>query len=231
MPFFYMDYWYLILVVPAIIFSLIAQARVNSTYNKYSRVASKRKITGREIAESILHNNNIYDVRIEHINGRLNDHYNPKEKVIRLSDEVYNGNSVAALGIAAHEAGHTVQHYNEYFPIQLRNVILPVANIGSTLSMPMILIGFIFNFSFMIDLGIIFFGTAVLFQFVTLPVEFNASSRAMKSLENSYVLDEDELGQTKKVLSAAAMTYIAALAVSLAQFLRLLIISGGRRRD
>ena len=224
-----MDYWYLILVVPAIIFSLIAQSNVKSTYNKYSRIISKRGITGKEIAESILHNNNIYNVRVEHINGKLNDNYNPKEKVIRLSDGVYDGTSVAALGIAAHEAGHTVQHYNEYFPIQLRNVILPVANIGSTLSMPMIFIGFIFSFTFLIDLGIIFFGAAVLFQFVTLPVEFNASSRAMKALESGYVLDEDELKLTRKVLSAAALTYVAALALSLAQFLRLLILSRNRR--
>ena len=229
MPFYFMDYWYLILVVPAIIFSLIAQSNVKSTYNKYSRIISKRGITGKEIAESILHNNNIYNVRVEHINGKLNDNYNPKEKVIRLSDGVYDGTSVAALGIAAHEAGHTVQHYNEYFPIQLRNVILPVANIGSTLSMPMIFIGFIFSFTFLIDLGIIFFGAAVLFQFVTLPVEFNASSRAMKALESGYVLDEDELKLTRKVLSAAALTYVAALALSLAQFLRLLILSRNRR--
>ena len=188
------------------------------------------KRQGREITERILRNNGISDVRIEPIRGNMTDHYDPRDKVIRLSEGVYNSNSVAALGIAAHETGHAVQHNVGYTPIKVRNMVLPVAQLGSTLGVPLILIGFIFNFSFLVTAGIIFFAFAVLFQLVTLPVEFNASSRAIQSLESGYILDDDELSGAKKVLRAAAMTYVAALAVSLAQLLRLILISG-RRRD
>lgn len=225
-----MDMWYVILVIPAIIFSLIAQASVKSTYAKYSRIMSRRGMTGSDVAAEILRRNGISEVGIQHINGKLTDNYNSEEKVIKLSDDVYDGSSVAALGIAAHEAGHTVQHYSGYTPIKVRNAILPAVNIGSALSMPLILIGFLFNFSALVNVGIVFFGLVVVFQLVTLPVEFNASARAIKSLEGCGILSDEELKMTGKVLRAAAMTYVAALAVTLAQFLRLILLSQRRNR-
>lgn len=230
MPVYYgIDIWYLVLILPAMLLSLYAQAKVKSTYAKYSKVMSRRGMTANEAVSFILRNNSINDVAIQPIAGELTDHYSPNEKIIRLSEGVFGKTSVAALGIAAHEAGHTVQHYSNYGPINLRNALVPVANIGSTLSMPLILIGLVFNFALLINLGIIFFGAATLFHLVTLPVELNASSRALKSLESSGALNDEELKMTKKVLSAAALTYVAALAVSFAQLLRLILIS--RRRN
>lgn len=229
MPYYGIDIWYVLLVIPALLLSVYAQSKVKSTYAKYSKVMSLRGMTANEAVAFILRNNSINDVAVQPIAGELTDHYSPNEKIIRLSEGVYGKTSVAALGIAAHEAGHTVQHYSNYGPINLRNALVPVANIGSTLSMPLILIGFIFNFELLVNLGIIFFGAATLFHLVTLPVELNASSRAMKSLESSGALNDEELKMTKKVLTAAALTYVAALAVSFAQLLRLILIS--RRRD
>jgi len=229
MPVYYgIDIWYLVLILPAFVLSLYAQFKVKSTYAKYAKVMSRRGMTANEAVSFILRNNSINDVTVQPVAGELTDHYSPNEKIIRLSEGVYGKTSVAALGIAAHEAGHTVQHYSNYGPINFRNALVPVATLGSTLAMPLILIGFVFNFAFLIHLGIIFFASATLFQLVTLPVELNASSRAMKSLEASGALNEEELKMTKKVLSAAALTYVAALAVSFAQLLRLILISRGR---
>ena len=230
MPIYYgIDIWYLVLILPALLLSMYAQFKVKSTYAKYAKVMSRRGMTSNEAVSFILRNNSINDVVVQPIAGVLTDHYSPNEKIIRLSEGVYGKTSVAALGIAAHEAGHTVQHYSNYGPINFRNALVPVANLGSMLAMPLILIGFVFNFAFLVNLGIIFFASATLFQLVTLPVELNASSRAMKSLEASGALNDEELKMTKKVLSAAALTYVAALAVSFAQLLRLILIS--RRRN
>lgn len=223
------DLTYLILVVPALILALVAQVKVKSTFSKYSKVSSLRGLTGREAAERVLSMNGVRNVRIEMVSGTLSDHYDPRSNVIRLSQGVYDSTSVAALGVAAHEAGHACQYSEGYVPIKIRNAILPVASIGSSLAMPLVLIGLLFNFYFLIQLGIIFYAAATLFQLVTLPVEFNASSRAMQALGSSRMLEESELKQTRKVLSAAAMTYVASLAVALMSLLRLIIIAGGSR--
>lgn len=231
-----MYYWgiditYIIFVLPAIIFTLIAQSRVQSTFKKYSQVRIMRGFTGAQIAQAMLKSNGLENVRIEHCSGSLSDHYDPKANVVRLSDSVYGSNSVAAAGVAAHECGHAIQHAVGYAPIKWRMAIIPISRFGSVLAMPLILLGFVFSFQALVTAGIVFFGAAVLFQLITLPVEFNASRRALASLEMSGTLSDEELPSAKKVLSAAAMTYVAALAVSLAQFLRLIILFGGRRRD
>lgn len=230
-----MDLLYIILVLPAIIFSLIASAKVNSTYKKYSQIASRRGLTGADAAKSVLSANGIYDVRIEHITGNLTDHYDPRNKVIRLSDSTYANSSVAAIGVAAHEAGHAVQHNVGYLPIKIRSAIIPITNIGSKLAVPLILIGLILSGygSFFITLayvGVGCFALSTLFQLVTLPTEYNASSRAMAALKEYNLLYTDELPAAKKVLSAAALTYVAALAVSVTSLLRLLIMVSGSRR-
>ena len=212
------------------ILSLIASASVKSTYAKYSSVQSARGMTGGELAAEILRRAGIFDVTVARIQGQLTDHYSPKECVIRLSEGVYDKSSVAALGIAAHEAGHVLQYYGNYAPIRIRNTILPVVNFGSGLSIPLVLIGFFFGVKLIVDNGIVLFFFVLLFQIITLPVEFNASSRGMKQLETCGALSDSELPLAKKVLSAAAMTYVASVAVSLAQFLRLILISSGRRR-
>lgn len=232
MPFYFMDYWYIVLVLPAVIFTMIAQAMVNGTFNKYSKINSQRGLTGMEAARRILDANGLRHIRIEHISGNLSDHYDPKAGVIRLSDSVYASSSVAAIGVAAHEAGHAVQHGVGYLPIKIRSAIIPICNIGSSLAMPLILIGLFLSFEPLAMLGVLFFGLAVVFQLVTLPVEFNASRRALRIIDDCGMLDNTELKGSKKVLRAAAMTYVAALAVSLANFLRLLfIVSGRSRRD
>ena len=224
-------YSYYILVVPAILITLWAQVRMNSTFKRYSGVYSRLGKTGRDIAESILRQNGIYDVNVEHISGNLTDHYDPKNKKIRLSDAIYGSNSVAALGVAAHEAGHAVQHATGYSFLKLRNAIIPITNIGSNLALPLVILGMFINMYELVDLGIILFSFAVLFQVITLPVEFNASKRAIEALSSSYTMDEEELRGTKKVLTAAALTYVAALAVSLANLFRLLLVANsGRRR-
>ena len=243
MPFFYYYDWsYLVLVLPAVIFSLWASSRVNSTFRKYSQMRTYRGMTGADAARAVLSANGVSGVRIEHVSGNLTDHYDPKSNVIRLSDDVYAASTPAAIGVAAHEAGHAVQYAQNYGPIKFRAAIVKATNIGSKLSMPLILIGILCMalpmfaalsdfFYYVAVFGVLCFGMCVLFQLVTLPTEYNASRRALKAIESSYLLTPEEQKGAKKVLSAAALTYVAALAVSLTQFLRLLMIVGRRRRD
>lgn len=229
MPYFDPTY---ILVIIGVILSLIASARVKSTFAKYSRVRSHSGLTGAEAAEKVLHHAGIYDVTIEHVQGQLSDHYDPRKKVLRLSDSVYGSNSISAIGVAAHECGHAIQHQNAYAPLKIRSALVPVANFGSFLAWPLILVGLLLTGSqTLIDIGIILFSTAVLFQLVTLPVEFNASRRAIQKLGESGILHYEELNQSKKVLNAAALTYVAAAAATILQLLRLILLFGGRRRD
>lgn len=229
MPFFYFDYYYIILVVPVIIASLIIQARLKSTYAKYSKIGNARNITGAQAAQMVLGYYGIHDVTIEHVSGRLSDHYDPRSKVIRLSDGVFNGSSIAAVGVACHEAGHAAQHAESYAPIKVRNLILPVCNIGSTISMPLLIAGVLFGYEPLIWIGIGFFSFVAIFQLVTLPVEFNASRRALSVIESNGLLSFEEKNGAAKVLKMAAMTYVAALATSIAQILRLVLLYGGRR--
>ena len=232
MPFFYYyDPYYWMILVPAMLIALLAQLNVSATFNRYSRVASRRGLTGAQAAEAVLRAHGVYDVRIERVAGRLSDHYDPRSNVIRLSDGVYGSTSVASLGVAAHEAGHAVQYAQGYGPIKLRTAIIPVCNIGSQLSILLIVLGLIFYFPALFGVGVILFAVAVVGQVVTLPVEFNASRRAMASLRDTGLLEQEELRGARKVLTAAAMTYVAALLVSIAQLLRYLLAFGGRRRD
>ncbi|MBR2504039.1 MAG: zinc metallopeptidase [Oscillospiraceae bacterium] len=225
------DIYYLILVVPAVIFSMWAQNKVTSTFKKYNQVRTYSGMTGYEAARRILSANGLYNVAVERVSGNLTDHYDPKANVIRLSDSVFNSNSVAAVGVAAHEAGHAVQYATHYAPIKLRTAIIPVTNIGSTLSIPVVLIGFFMGIQPLVNIGLLLFATVAVFQLVTLPVEFNASRRAVNALEMGGTMADDEMKAVKKVLSAAAMTYVAALAVSVANLLRLVLRFGGRSRD
>ena len=225
------DIYYIILVLPAIAFSMWAQAKVNSTFNRYSRERTYSGMTGYEAARRILAANGLYHVNVERVSGNLTDHYDPKTNVIRLSDSVFGSNSVAAVGVAAHEAGHAVQYAQNYAPIKLRSAIIPVTNIGSQLSIPLVLIGAFMGMDPLINIGLLLFATVAVFQLVTLPVEFNASRRAVNALEMSGSIGDEELYGVKKVLGAAAMTYVAALAVAVANLLRLILRFGGRRRD
>lgn len=229
---YYFDPTYILIIIAAII-SLIAQWRVNSAFSKYSRVASMSGMTGAQAARMILQSNGINDVSVQRISGKLTDHYNPSTKVLNLSESVYGSTSVAAIGVAAHECGHAIQHARGYFQLSLRTALVPVANIGSQLSWVFIIVGAILSFNqTLITIGIIMFSAAVLFQLVTLPVEFNASARALEQLESNGILYRDEVSQTRKVLSAAALTYVAAAATAILQLLRLIILFGGRgRRD
>ena len=229
---YYFDPTYILIIIAAII-SLIAQWRVNSAFSKYSRVASMSGMTGAQAARMILQSNGINDVSVQRISGKLTDHYNPSTKVLNLSESVYGSTSVAAIGVAAHECGHAIQHARGYFPLSLRTALVPVANIGSQLSWVFIIVGAILSFNKkLITIAIIMFSAAVLFQLVTLPVEFNASARALEQLESNGILYRDEVSQTRKVLSAAALTYVAAAATAILQLLRLIILFGGRgRRD
>lgn len=229
---YYFDPTYILIIIAAII-SLIAQWRVNSAFSKYSRVASMSGMTGAQAARMILQSNGINDVSVQRISGKLTDHYNPSTKVLNLSESVYGSTSVAAIGVAAHECGHAIQHARGYFPLSLRTALVPVANIGSQLSWVFIIVGAILSFNqTLITIGIIMFSAAVLFQLVTLPVEFNASARALEQLESNGILYRDEVSQTRKVLSAAALTYVAAAATAILQLLRLIFLFGGRgRRD
>ena len=226
----YIDWTYL-LVVAGIILSMMASAHVKSTFNKYSRVRSMCGLTGAMAARKVLELSGIYDVKIEHISGNLTDHYDPRTKTLRLSDSTYSSNSVAAVCVAAHECGHAVQHQKSYGPLVLRSTLVPAANFGSTLAWPVFVAGLIFSMKPLLTAGIVLFSLAVLFQLVTLPVEFNASTRALKILENGHVLGDTELAAGKKVLTAAALTYVASLASSILQLLRLIILAGGRDRD
>lgn len=236
MPYFYgFDWTYAVLVLPCIILSLIASASVNSTFKKYSKQISTRHLTGAQAAQRVLSANGVTGVRIERIGGNLTDHFDPRTNVIRLSDNVYDNASTAAIGVACHEAGHAVQYAHHYFPIRVRAAIIPLTNIGSKLAMPLVLLGFLFStlgaFSnTLIYLGIACFGLSLIFQLVTLPVEFNASKRALNAIEDAQLLTEDEQKGARSTLRAAAMTYVAATAVALAQLIRLIAIFGGRSR-
>lgn len=222
---FFYDYYYLVLVVPAIILSLLAQIKVQSTYKKYAAIISKQGLTATEVVRQILDKNGLHHVRVEHIGGNLTDHFDPKTNVIRLSDVVYGNTSVASIGVAAHEAGHAVQHATGYAPIKIRNSILPIANFGSRLSVPLIILGLILSMQPLVEFGILLFSFVLLFQLVTLPVEFNASHRAIRTLKEGSILAGDELAGAQKVLGAAAMTYVAAALITAMQLLRLLLIS------
>lgn len=220
---------YIIYVLPALLISLAAQIAVKSSFSKYSKVYCA--MTGAQAARRVLEINGVSGVRIERVSGQLTDHFDPRTNVIRLSESVYDAASISAVGVAAHEAGHAVQYAKGYVPIKLRSAILPVSQIGSQLSMPLLLIGIILSFELLINLGIIFFCAALLFQLVTLPVEFNASRRAMSAIESGYLLtDERSVKGARSVLRAAAMTYVAAVIVSVMQLLRLLSLAGRRRR-
>ena len=226
------DYYYFILVIPALLVSLWAQARVKSTYSKMSRVMNSRGLTGAQAAGEVLRYYGITDVRLEQVSGTLTDHYDPKENVIRLSQGVYGATSIAAVGIACHEAGHAAQHAQAYKPISVRNMLLPVANIGSASGLWIALIGLAMQWRILILIGIVLYAFVALFQLVTLPVEFDASSRALKVIEETGMLQGDEYAGAKKVLSAAAMTYVAALLVSIMSLLRVILRArgGGRKR-
>ena len=236
MPFYYgFDWTYLVLVLPCVILSLWASSNVNSTFQKYSQQYSIRRLTGAQAAQRVLSHNGVTDVRIERVSGNLTDHFDPKTNVIRLSDSVYDSTSTAAIGVACHEAGHAVQYAQHYGPIKLRAAIIPITNIGSKLAMPLILVGLLLaafeNLSFtFVYIGIACFGLSLVFQLVTLPVEFNASHRAMQAIESANLLTEEEQRGAKKTLKAAALTYVAATATALAQLLRLILLFGGNRR-
>ena len=227
---YYFDPTYFLLII-GMILSMAASARVKSTFSIYSRVRSASGLTGAEAARRILHMAGITDVTVVPISGSLTDHYDPRNKPLALSQDVYDRTSVAAIGAAAHECGHAIQDAQNYVPLNLRSAIVPVANIGSTLSWPLFLAGLILSIRPLLTLGILLFSFAVLFQLVTLPVEFNASARALKMLGSSGMLGTDEVKSAKKVLTAAALTYVAALASSILQLLRLIILAGGRDRD
>lgn len=227
---YYFDPTYFLVLIGAVL-CIFAQFRVSSTYNKFSKVRSRTGLTGAEAAQRILQMSGIYDVRVEHIRGSLTDHYDPTNKVLRLSDTVYGSDSVAAIGVAAHECGHAVQHNKGYAPLQIRSTLVPVANIGSKAGIPLIILGALLGMNqVLIQIGIWVFALAVLFQVVTLPVEFNASGRALAMLGDYGMLANDEVKSCRKVLSAAALTYVAAAASAILQLLRLILMFGGNRR-
>lgn len=230
----FIDWTYIVLVLPAVIFAMICSARVQSTFKKYSSVPTASGMTGAQAAQAVLDANGVTGVRIEHVPGNFTDHYDPRTNVIRLSDNVINGTSAAAVGVAAHEAGHAVQHAVGYFPIKIRNAIIPITNIGSKLAIPLFLIGLVLTYYgqqyvWIAYAGLICYAACLLFQLVTLPTEFNASSRALAAIRASGRFDAQEVSASKKVLSAAAMTYVASLAVTLMTFLRLLVLLSGAR--
>ena len=227
----YIDTYYLILVVPMIILSLFCQINVSSAFKKYEKVRTSRGQTGADTARNLLLRNGITDVKIESVRGRLSDHYDPRKKVLRLSESVYSGDSVAALGVAAHETGHALQHAESYGPMALRGALVPPANIGSMAGPYIAMAGLILSMDFLITLGILLFSVAVFFYIITLPVEFNASKRALEMLERDSMLSSAELAGSKKVLNAAALTYVASALVAVMSLLRLILISRNRRRD
>lgn len=228
---FFYDPTYILVLIGAIL-SIWASSRVNSTYRKYERVRSMTGMTGAEAAQRILHQAGVYDVKIEHVRGNLTDHYDPSSKTVRLSDATYNSPSVAAVGVAAHECGHVLQHENGYVPLKIRTALVPAANFGSKIGLPLIILGILLGSNgTLIQVGIWVFCLAVLFQLVTLPVEFNASARAVRILDEQGILAGQEVGQCRQVLNAAAFTYVAAAAASILQLLRLALLFGGRGRD
>ena len=225
------DMTYIVLVLPCVLFALWAQSRVNSTFSRYSKVHNLRGLTGAQAAEAVLRANGVTNVGIEYVSGKLTDHYDPRTNVIRLSSSVYGSTSVASVGVAAHEAGHAVQYAVGYSPIKLRAAIIPLTQAGATAAFPLILLGLVLNFGALIYVGIAAFALSTVFQLVTLPVELDASRRALQTIQQNGLLTADEYPMAKKTLTAAALTYVAALAVSLAQLLRLLVIFGGRNRN
>lgn len=226
---FFMDYWYIVLVVPTLIFGMIAQSMVSSSFKKYSGVRTRKGYTAAEVARQILDRNGLNHIPVVPIRGELTDNYNPQTQTVNLSESVYNSSSVASIGVAAHEVGHAIQHAKGYVPIKIRSAIIPITNFGSGISPFLILLGLLLGINSLAILGVILFSTVAIFQLVTLPVEFNASRRALRTLDNDGILTGDELSGAKKVLTAAAMTYVAALITSLANLLRLILIVG--RRD
>ncbi len=229
MPYFYFDYYYLFLVIPALLITAWAQFNVSSTFRRYNNLRSSQGITADEVARRILDQNGLYQVQIERVQGNLSDHYDPRSNVVRLSDSTYGNSSVGAIGVAAHEVGHAIQHATGYFPIKIRQAIIPVTQIGSTIAIPLAILGIIMSWNFLISIGIILFAAVVLFQLVTLPVEYNASRRAVRTLESEHLLEGEELTGAKKVLNAAALTYVAALLVALANLIRLIALANRRR--
>lgn len=233
MGYYYWDPTYILVVIGAVI-CMIASARVKGTFNKYSQLRSMSGMNGAQVAQRVLQAAGIYDVQVRHVSGSLTDHYDPRTKTVNLSDLVYNATSVAALGVAAHECGHAIQHAKSYAPLSIRSALVPIANFGSMLAWPVILIGLLFNTrssGLIIDIGILLFSAAVLFQLVTLPVEFDASRRALVMLRTQGILADDELKYTRRVLKSAALTYVASAAAAILQLLRIILITNGRRRD
>ena len=233
MGYYYWDPTYILVVIGAVI-CMIASARVKGTFNKYSQLRSMSGMNGAQVAQRVLQAAGIYDVQVRHVSGSLTDHYDPRTKTVNLSDPVYNATSVAALGVAAHECGHAIQHAKSYAPLSIRSALVPIANFGSMLAWPVILIGLLFNTrssGLIIDIGILLFSAAVLVQLVTLPVEFDASRRALVMLRTQGILADDELRYTRRVLKSAALTYVASAAAAILQLLRIILITNGRRRD
>ena len=233
MGYYYWDPTYILVVIGAVI-CMIASARVKGTFNKYSQLRSMSGMNGAQVAQRVLQAAGIYDVQVRHVSGSLTDHYDPRTKTVNLADPVYNATSVAALGVAAHECGHAIQHAKSYAPLSIRSALVPIANFGSMLAWPVILIGLFFNTrssGLIIDIGILLFSAAVLFQLVTLPVEFDASRRALVMLRTQGILADDELRYTRRVLKSAALTYVASAAAAILQLLRIILITNGRRRD
>ena len=233
MGYYYWDPTYILVVIGAVR-CMIASARVKGTFNKYSQLRSMSGMNGAQVAQRVLQAAGIYDVQVRHVSGSLTDHYDPRTKTVNLSDPVYNATSVAALGVAAHECGHAIQHAKSYAPLSIRSALVPIANFGSMLAWPVILIGLLFNTrssGLIIDIGILLFSAAVLFQLVTLPVEFDASRRALVMLRTQGILADDELKYTRRVLKSAALTYVASAAAAILQLLRIILITNGRRRD
>lgn len=233
MGYYYWDPTYILVVIGAVI-CMIASARVKGTFNKYSQLRSMSGMNGAQVAQRVLQAAGIYDVQVRHVSGSLTDHYDPRTKTVNLSDPVYNATSVAALGVAAHECGHAIQHAKSYAPLSIRSALVPIANFGSMLAWPVILIGLFFNTrssGLIIDIGILLFSAAVLFQLVTLPVEFDASRRALVMLRTQGILADDELRYTRRVLKSAALTYVASAAAAILQLLRIILITNRRRRD
>ncbi|MHB8124238.1 MAG: zinc metallopeptidase [Desulfitobacteriaceae bacterium] len=222
----------MVLLIPAILLSLYSQFKISSAFRRYSQVRSRKGLSGAQVARAILQSQGLYDVQIETIGGRLSDHYDPRTRVVRLSEDVYRGNSLASVAVAAHETGHALQHANGYFPLQLRSTFVPVANFGSGLGPILILVGFFMpTFDFLLQIGILLFSFAVLFQLITLPVEFNASNSAMILLQDGGMLDSDEVRGARSVLNAAALTYVAAALAAVLQLARFIILAQGRSRD
>lgn len=233
MGYYYWDPTYILVVIGAVI-CMITSAKVKGTFNKYSQLRSMSGMNGAQVAQRVLQAAGIYDVQVRHVSGSLTDHYDPRTKTVNLSDPVYNATSVAALGVAAHECGHAIQHAKSYAPLSIRSALVPIANFGSMLAWPVILIGLLFNTrssGLIIDIGILLFSAAVLFQLVTLPVEFDASRRALVMLRTQGILADDELKYTRRVLKSAALTYVASAAAAILQLLRIILITNGRRRD